>query len=190
MAAGTTEEWWRQKRARNRRGACSTPSHIARTAVLHPVRQYATILQVSEVGSSPQQHFQLCTKSVAGLGLELAWVLFFDLLLFVLGWVCQRGGLQTDGRGLSFRSVKLLGSSNMQGVVLPQAIGGVEVRSSCLVSSYRGSTTCRVLLCLKLLGNHNLRVFCVVSSVVLPPAWGITICRALLCVKPLGDSNL
>ena len=57
---------------------------------------------------------------------------------------------------VQFRT-KLLGNYNLQDIVLRQAIGAKQFRGSCFVSSYWGTTTCRVLFCPKQLGNYNLQ---------------------------------
>ena len=105
---------------------------------------------------------------------------------------------------------KLLGDYNFEAPVLCQAIGELQVTGSCFASSYWGIncnlhaffapsywgitisrllscvklSICRVLLCVKLLGNCNLRLV-----FLAPSYWGITMSRILPCVKLLGNYN-
>ena len=51
---------------------------------------------------------------------------------------------------------KLLKECNFESRVLCQAIGELQFAGSCCVSSKWGITMCRVLRCVKLLGNSNL----------------------------------
>ena len=61
--------------------------------------------------------------------------------------------------------VKLFGNCNWQGFFLPQAIGGVQFRASCLVSSYWGVPTCRILFCPQAIGGLQLAGPCVASTI-------------------------
>ena len=70
--------------------------------------------------------------------------------------------------------VKLLWNYNVQGLALPQALGGVQFRGSCLVSSYWGIAICRAFLCIRLLGSYVLQ-----SLVLRRPIGGLHLAGAI-----------
>ena len=99
--------------------------------------------------------------------------------------------------------VKLLGSSNLQDIVLPQAIGGLQLAGPCFAStigefqvvglcfaaSYREIAIPMLLSRVKLLEIFNLLgfvlrqaigIFLLAGSCFAPSYWGIAICRLAL----------
>ena len=77
-----------------------------------------------------------------------------------------------------FRSVKLLGNYNLQGFASRQAIVELYYARFCFAPSYCGITISRLLFCVKLLWNSNLRGFALHQA------------KVLFCPKLLRDYNL